>query len=135
MATAITSHTIGSDLKAAPDQIFSAEALPNATNKSSSAFLFNQNVGGCEIKVVCETGVTLTAALVIEVQTAATEAGSYTTVATETVPLGAIAAGDELLKYVAPRELVDQIWTKIKLTTTADESAGKVDAYIVALTR
>jgi len=135
MATAIVDHTIGSDLKAFPDQIWTAEALPNNTNKSSDAFLLGQTVGGVEVKVVCETATTLAGDLLIELQTSATSGGSYVTQVSHTAAAGAIVAGDELAKFILPREVVDQMYTKVKLTIGAVQASGKVDAYMVALTR
>jgi len=133
MATPIVDHTIGSDLKATPDAIWTAEALPDSTAASSDAFLLGQTVAGVEVKVVVDTGVTLTAALLIELQTCATSGGTYVTQVAKTVALGAIAAGDELAGLVLGREVSD-MYAKVKLTTTEDESAGKVDAYMVAIT-
>jgi len=122
---------ISGDLKSYPDAIFTAEALPNATNKLSDAFLLGQTNAGCEIKVVCETGGTLTAAVLVELQTSATSGGTYVTQVSKTVPLGAIVAGDMLAGLILPKEINDQCYSKVKITTTADESAMKVDTYIV----
>ena len=131
MATAIENGVIGSDLKSAPDQIWIGEALPNATTKLSSAFKLGQTMGGVEVKVVCSTAGTATAAIKIELQTSATSGGSYVTQVEKTQALGAIAVGDELARFILPREVVDQLYTKILITTTADESAIDVDAYLV----
>lgn len=131
MATAIENATISGDLKSAPDQIWTGEALPNATNKLSDAFKLGQTMGGVEVKVVVSTAGTLTAATVIELQTSATEGGTYVTQVQKTQALGAVTVGDEIAKLVLPREVADQLYTKIKITTTADESAVEVDAYIV----
>lgn len=131
MATDIVDAVISSDLKFDPDQIWTAEALPASTTKLSAAFKLGQTMGGVEVKVVCQTGVTLTAALQIDLQTSATSGGTYATQVTSIVPLGAIAAGDELARLILPREVADELYSKILLTTTADESLGKVDAYIV----
>jgi hypothetical protein len=138
MATAITSHTIGSDLKSKPDEIWSAETLPAGTTKLSDAFLLGGTVGGVEVKVVCETGKTLTGSLTIKLQTSATSGGTYADVVSATEVIDAttvIAAGDELARFVLPREVVDTMYTKIELVTSADDSAAKVDAYLVALTK
>jgi hypothetical protein len=88
-------------------------------------------MGGVEVKVVCSTAGTLTAAVQIDLQTSATEAGTYATQISKTQALGAIAVGDELARFILPREVVDQLYTKILVTTTADESAIDVDAYLV----
>jgi hypothetical protein len=132
MAKDIETTKISSDLHSEQDLIFSATALPNATTASSSAFRFGNTMGRNEIKAIVETAGTLTAALTIEVQSSATETGSFVTVpgGTFTTALGAVAAGAELLKYIAPRETTNQ-WFKLKVTTTEDESAIAIDAYIV----
>jgi hypothetical protein len=131
MAKAIENGTIGEDLRSQPDQIWTAEAIPNNTNVSSTAFKLGQTMAGVEIKVVCETGTTLASDLLIELQTSATEGGSYVTEVSTTVAAGAIVAGDELAKLILPREVADKIYSKIKLTTTAVQATGKVDAYPV----
>jgi len=129
---AIETTELGVDLNAGPDKIFRAQALPSTSNTSSSAFRLGNPMGRNEVKVVVNTAGTLTAALTIEIQTSATEGGSYVTVAggTFTVAIGAIVVGQDLAKYIPPRESTD-LFTKIKLTTTANESAMKVDAYLV----
>lgn len=120
------------DLNAGPDKIFRGQALPNNSNTSSSAFRLGNVQGGNEIKVVVATAGTLTAALTVEVQSSATEGGSYTTVdgGTFTTALGAITLGQELAKYIPPKETTDMFF-KVKLTTTANESAMAVDSYLV----
>lgn len=131
MATAITSATISSDLKAAPDAIWTGEALPDSTTKLSDAFKLGQTMGGVEIKVVCSTGGTATAAIQVDLQTSATATGTYTTQVSKTQALGAIAAGDEIARLILPREVTGELYAKVLLTTTEDESAIKVDAYPV----
>lgn len=131
MPITIVNATISSDLKANPDQIWAAEALPSNTTKLSSEFKLGQTMGGVEVKVVCETGGTLTAALNIHLQTATTSGGSFATLLTQTVAIGAITAQQELARFIIPREVSDRMYTKIALVTTANESAMKVDAYPV----
>ncbi len=123
---------VSGDLKAYGDAIFSAEALPNNTSSLSDAFLLGQTLGQCEVKVICETGTTVAAGgVLVELQTSATTGGTYVTQVSKTVPAGAIVAGDELAGLILPRELNGETFTKIKLTTTATQATGKVDAYIV----
>lgn len=141
MATAITSHTIGSDLKAYPDAIWSAQALGNTTTITSSQFLLGGVDGGVEVKVMCNTGFTLPQdeSLTFAVTTATASGGSFTTHVTQTLTGGtggtAYVSGDTLFSFVPPRELVDQMYTKIAVTTASDLSAGKVDAYLVTITK
>jgi len=132
MAKSIIGGTIGEDLRSQPDQIYTAEAIPNSTTSLSSAFLLGQTMGGVEIKVVCNVGATLIGTgLLIELQTSATEAGTYITQVSKVVPTGAIVAGDMLAGLILPREVCDEMYTKIKMTTTAAQAAGTVDAYPV----
>jgi negative regulator of sigma E activity len=131
MSEAIVDAVISSDLKADPDQIWTAEALPNNTTKLSSAFKLGQTMGGVEIKVVCATAGTLTAALNVELQTSATSGGSYTTQGKQTTALGAIVVGQELGRFILPREVADELYAKVALITTDTEAAMAVDAYPV----
>ena len=141
MATAITSHTIGSDLKCDPDAIWEGTHLGSTATITSDAFLLGGVAGGVEIKVVCETGFTLPQAedLVMVLQTSATLAGTYAAY-TEVVITGAtgdtvFAVGDEIFRLIPDKEMVDQIYSKLTITTASDLSAGAVDAYFVAVTR
>jgi hypothetical protein len=132
MAKDIKTTKLSTDLYSDQDVIFSAQALPDSTALSSSAFRFGNTMGRNEIKMIVETAGTLTAALTVEVQSCATEDGSFVTVAGGTfeTALGAITAGQELVKYIAPRETTNEFF-KVKITTTEDESAMAVDCYIV----
>ncbi len=120
------------DLNAGPDKIFRANALPTSTTLLSSAFRLGNPMGRNEVKVVVETGGTLGADVTFEIQSSSTEAGSYATVAGGlfTAAAGAIVTGDDLVKYIPPRETTD-MWFKILVTTTTDEVAKTVNAYIV----
>lgn len=129
--TAIESFTISGDLYSKQDEIWVGEALPNATTKLSDAFKLGQTMAGVEVKVVCSTAGTATAAIQIDLQTSATSGGTYTTQVSKTQALGAIAAGDELARLILPKEVEDELYAKILITTTADESAIDVDAYLV----
>jgi hypothetical protein len=132
MATAIENAVISSDLKADPDQIWSAEALPNATTKTSSEFLLGQTMGGVEIKVVAVNGDTLIGDLTIELQTSDTTGTGYATQLTETVvATTVIADGDELARFILPREVSGELYSVIKLTTAGADQAVTVDAYPV----
>lgn len=132
MATPIEDGTIGGDLKAYADQIYTAKAIPNSTTSLSDAFLLGQTMAGVEIKVVCNVGATLIGTgLLIELQTAETETGTYKTAVSKTVPTGAIVAGDVLAGLILPREESGRLYTKLKMTTTAAQATGSVDAYPV----
>ena len=131
MATEIIDYTIGSDLKAGPDQIFTAQALADTGTVTSNAFILGNPMGRNEVKVTVATAGSLTAALTINIQTSATSDGSFTTVESFTIPLGAITAGQVLASYIPVRESEDELYSKITLVTTDDESAMAVDAYLV----
>lgn len=134
MAKQPIDYNIGEDdLKSKPDEIFKDEALPNASNVLSDGFLLGQTLGGVEIKTVCSTAGTLTANVVVELQTSETVDGTYVTKARMTQALGAIAKGDVLAGLILPREVVGEVFAKVKITTTADESAITVDTYPVYL--
>jgi hypothetical protein len=133
MATAIENATISSDLKADPDAIWTAEALPNATEKLSSAFKLGQTLGGVEVKVVANGGHTAVGDIDIVLKTSATSGGSYAE-ATGTYNIAAttvIADGQELARFILPREEVDKLYAKVSITSSGNDVAGLVDAYLV----
>lgn len=127
----ITESTISSDLKSVPDQIWTAQALPNATTLNSDVFKLGQTMGGVETKVVVETAGTLTAAVTIRLQVSDASDGTFVTENAVTVPLGAVAVGDEIARMILAREVCDKLYARVQIVTTADESAIKVDAYHV----
>ena len=132
MATPIVDTKLSGDLIANPDVIWSAEALPSSTTKQSAEFLLGQTMAGVEIKVVAVAGATLVGALTIELQTSATKGSGYATqLASSFIATNVIATGDELARFVLPREVVDELYTVVKLTTTAADEAITVDAYQV----
>jgi hypothetical protein len=132
MAKAIKDTKLSGDLIANPDIIWSAEALPNAGTKNSADFKLGQTMAGVEIKVVAVAGATLIGALTIELQTSSEKATGYVTqVATSLIATTVIAAGDEIARLILPREIVDQLYSVVKLTTTAADQAITVDAYPV----
>lgn len=130
MATAIEDTKLSGDLIANPDVIWSGEAIPSSTSLESSEFLLGQTLGGVEIKVVCDAPTTLASDLQIELQTSETEGGTFAT-SNITIATGAILAGDELARFILPREVVGRMFTKIKMTTTAVQATGTVKAYPV----
>lgn len=134
---AITDTTIGEDLKAYEDYFFKAEALPNATAKTSDALRIGGSHAGLEIKTVADTAITIAATetLLVEIQTSTTESGTYTTVFSETIT-GApttIAVGDEVHTPWVPNvegDLNNIMWAKVKITASADQSGAAVNSYI-----
>lgn len=131
MAIPIEDAVISSPLKNDESIYWEAEALPSNTSKLSDAFKLGQTMAGCEVRIDCETGTTLASDLLIELQTSATSTGTYTTKVSKTIAAGAIVAGDNLAGLILPREVKDELYTKIKLTTSATQATGKVNAYLV----
>lgn len=131
MAKAIEVGTIGEDLRSQPDQIWTSEALPATATITSGEFKLGQTMAGVEIKVICSKAVTTTGAMTINLKTSATSSGTFTTQASKTVVIGSYAVGDMLAGLILPREVCDELYTIVTITTVADESAGEVDAYPV----
>ena len=136
-AKPIENTELGNDLNAGPDKIFRGQAFPNNTSIDSSGFRLGNVMGRNEIKAVVSTAGTLGTNVTIEVKSSADSTngtdGTFTTVegGSFVIQAGAIAVGDELVKYIPPRETTD-CWFKVAITTTADESAnGAIDSYLV----
>ena len=128
MATTI--GTLGGDLIVYPDYIYSATAMPNNTNSSSSVFQFGKSKSGVELKVSfdAETVIASTKTLSIDLIQDSAVGGSYATVTNlASYTAGTIAAGTTL--RFTPTEATLQ-YCKIKVTTTDDLSAKKLTAYI-----
>jgi hypothetical protein len=132
MATPIVDAVISSDLKADPDQIWAAQALANTGTITSDEFILGQTMGGVEIKVVVVAGATLNADVTIELKTSATTGTGYATKLTEVVAgTTVLAAGDEIARFILPREVSDEIYTTLDITTAGADQAVTVDAYPV----
>ena len=132
MAIPIVDAVISSDLKAAPDQIWEAQALADTGSILSNAFVLGQTMGGTEIKVVVVAGATLAGNVTIELKTSDAEAGTYVTQISEIITATTVvAAGDELARFILPREVNGQIYTKVAITTAGSDQAVTVDAYPV----
>jgi len=134
--TAIVDFSIGSDIKAKPDAIFTAEAI-TTTPITSDEFLLGQTSGGVEIKVTANAAMTLAEdeVLTFEFQTAAASGGTFATYATLTITGGTgdtvFAEDDELFRYIADRELADEIYSKVVLTPDTTSLASSVNTYLV----
>lgn len=127
-----TVNTIGTALKA--DDIWTAEALPNNTNKSSSIFKLGKIASNVQLNFVFNDAITVTSAKTgkVELLLDSSSTGSFATV----VLLKAYIAADEItagtvLRYV-PTD-ADLQYAKIKVTTTDDWSAKDVTAYISSI--
>jgi len=131
--------TISEDLKAAPDAIFTAQALPNATVIDSAEFIFGEIQDALEVVINAVTAVSIanTFRLTIELLGASSSGGSF---AVEAIIFDEIStgstdflAGEEIARIASHRALSP--YSKIRLTTTADESTETIDAYMVQASR
>ena len=118
-----------------PDRVLTAQALPNNTTFTSSAFSFAKVAGRIELEIVANTSIVLvdTKTLKIELfwDKSATGSFSASRVINSYIASGStltIAAGT-VVGLVTPESDVEQ-FAKIKFTTTADQSAHKVDAAL-----
>ena len=128
MATTI--GTMGGDLIVYPDYIYSATAMPNNTNASSSIFQLGKSKSRVELKVSfdAETIVASTKTLSIDLIQDSATGGSYATVTNlASYTAGTIAAGTTL--RFTPTEATLQ-YCKIKVTTTDNLSDKKLTAYV-----
>ena len=128
-----TSGIIGGDAYFQGDMFFSGTALADTGATTSGEFLLAQTLGSSELKIMANgavaTGVGET--LVVSVQTSATSGGSFTEVFSATIPASTtIADGEVVASYIAPRE-VEDIYTKVVITSDYDASALNVDGYTV----
>ena len=134
MPKAIVDTKLSGDLIANPDVIWSAEALPDSTTKLSEEFTLGQTLAGVEIKVVAVAGATLAGTLDIELQSALESGGSFVTERKESYGIGdVIAAGDDIAKFIIPRErsVSAGMFSILKLSTSDSDQAVTVDAYPV----
>ena len=129
------SGTISSDAKFAPDEIWSAEALPNATSKLSDVFMFGEIQDALEVVVLANTNISIadTERLAIELHGSATRTGTFAKEAVlydETADGDAIefTAGDVIGILASNRGLSP--FNKLNVICTGNESSEKIDAYI-----
>lgn len=127
-----TVNTIGTALKA--ENIWTEEALPNNTNKSSDIFKLGKIASNVQLHFVFNDAITVTSAKTgkVELLLDSSSTGSFATV----VLLKDYIAADEItagtvLKYVPTGG--DLQYAKIKVTTTDDWSAKDVTAYISSI--
>lgn len=132
MSTALTSGTISKPYtKFAPDAIWSGEALPNATTKSTSEFMAGYAQGAVAIRMEADTTVAIAAGKQLNVQLrSGSVSGTYDTT---TEIYNADAGGvtyeiDDLVFEYAVGELGP--YHILDVTTDADESGDDVDVYL-----
>jgi len=135
MGKEIATNEIGGDLYSAQDLIFENQNLAISGDTVSSEFMLAQTLGGAQLKIVagadgCATGVAET--LVIKVETAPDSGGTFDNVIfTKTIPASStFAAGSDIASFVPPREL-DEVYTKITITSDYDATGQEVTAYQV----
>lgn len=130
----IRTTAIGGDLFSAQDMIFDDESLLSSGVTTSDEFLLPQALGAVQMNIVagangCATGVAET--IVISVETAATSGGSFTARKVLTIPASTtFAEGERILEFLPPVNL-DEVYTKVVITTDYDATGQQVTAYIV----
>ncbi len=113
------------------DLIYDEATLPNTTNASSVAFKLGGNNHRGQIVLNADTEITVAAtkAITIELMHCDTIDGSYTSFKTLlSIAPSTIALGANILKYVAEDGV--KHYAKIKITTTGDQSAGKITGFL-----
>jgi hypothetical protein len=134
---ALADKTIGAPEQAIfhPDKFWQAQALPNATSMTSPVFRMGRTQGGVQLGLFANTTVALAASANMRVEllhdTSATGDFIDSVVlysnedATDAVTfeIGAVIA-----KYIAPDNV--ESYNKLKITTSADESADKIDTKL-----
>lgn len=127
------------DLYSVQDKIFDDQALANSGATASGVFMLAQTMGSTQLKIVAGAGGCATGAgetLVIKVETSPTLGGTFDNmVFTKTIPASTtFAAGTDIASFVPPRE-VDEIYTKITITSNFDATGQSVTAYQVGVAR
>lgn len=139
MATTLSTGTISEVARFDPDAIWSAEALPNATSKTSSAFKLGGAQGGIQVDLKTIEAVTVGAAetFTVVLQTSATSTGTFADHATIYATPAAgetIAADTEFASYI--KDIGDDLqWAKLVVTASENLSASTVDAYLTKVAR
>lgn len=127
--------TIGEDkAKFDPDYIYEAAALPNATDATSDTFRIGRTQGGVQIEVQADTTVDIAdgESLTIELLYDTSASGDFAdsvVIYDETASGAAInfAVDAFIIKYIATDDV--ESYNKLKITTSADESGDKINAY------
>jgi len=139
MPRAITSEKISKEwLKFDPDAIWDAEALPNATTKTSDEFMAGKDQGAIGIQVEAQTAISIADGQTLDINLlhAETSGGSTTSIPLfRGAPSGGtldFAAGDEIVAYI-PEDIGP--YCKLEVTASADESSETINAYLRYLSR
>jgi hypothetical protein len=127
-----TVNTIGSILKA--ENIWTEEALPNNTNKSTSVFKLGKIASNVQLNIVFNDAITVTSAKTgkVEILFDSSSTGSFSTskIIASYIAADEIAAGTTL-RYVSTD--ADLQYAKVKITTTDDWSAKDMTVYISSI--
>lgn len=138
MGTAITSGTIGGDLYAVGDRIWSDQAGPNNATITSGEFMLAQTMGGAQVNLVAGTDGLVTGGsnrVTVKIITAPASGGTFDNVAVEhLLPISTTyTAGDVIFAWVPPRDLNEE-YAKITVTVATDNlSAYDLTAYQVGV--
>jgi hypothetical protein len=136
-------RNISAELRAYNDLILNAQALPNNTNWTSSAFRLGGVQGAVELvfKFIAAATITNTKQLLIQVLMCATEDGSFGATEKDTLTMYDATAGVGTITFAAAEELrmgipTDALaWGKIKITTTENLASNTADAYLGMVSR
>ena len=136
MTTRDLTGTIGEEpAKFDPDYIYEAAALPNATDATSDVFKAGRTQGGVQVNVQADTTVSIAdgESLTISLLSDTSESGDY---ADALVLYDETASGSaitfEIDEYIVKHIPADDIdsYNKLKITTSADESGDKINAFL-----
>jgi hypothetical protein len=118
-----------------PDRVYTAKALPNATNEFSDVFSFAKVEGRVELEITANTNIVIAdgATLKFEAFWDKSATGSFTNsrVISAYAPVGAaqtIVAGT-VVALITPESDIEQ-FVKIKTTASANQSAHKIDGQL-----
>lgn len=129
----LSTGTISTDLKSAPDYIFYDEAAPQNTSSASDAWILGMTQDSIEIVGKIQDEITLadTKVISITMTSATTEAGSYgDSVTLYTVTASGettVAADTELFRYAIAKDVGP--WIKITITTDDAAITGSFDVF------
>jgi len=130
-----TDYTLNGRASNAQDRVYDATALPNATNADSSVFRFAKTQARTELVITANTEITIADgnSLVIDMYWDEKKDGAFA----GTRPIASYSAsgadivfaiGDEI-GIITPESDIEH-YCKVKITASADQSAGKIDGKI-----
>lgn len=134
----LASGTIGAELYSDTDAIYTNEAVPQNTNKTTSTFFFGRTLHGLELVVnVGSTAIALAENDILTIAYAQAEDDDFTSATYETLytkTFGSsetIAIGTELVRYVANTK--DGAYFRLRVTTDDTAAAGTINAMIASV--